>query len=164
MFHWRRFYAVLIYPGFMLGVVPAILLWTLERALVPPHWAAVLLAIALIASSIGIAVWTARLFVRLGEGTIAPWYPPKKLVVAGPYRYVRNPMIVSVILFLIAEALLFSSWSIFVWAVAVLAVNTVYFPLAEERRLEAKFGEDYVLYKANVPRWLPRVRPWDLPD
>ena len=164
MLHWRRFYAVLIYPGFMLGVVPAVLLWALEGPLVPPHWAAVVLAAVVLGSSVGIAVWTARLFVRLGEGTIAPWYPPKRLVVAGPYRYVRNPMIVSVILFLIAEALLFSSWSIAVWAAVFMAINTIYFPLAEERRLETKFGEDYVLYKANVPRWLPRLRPWDLPD
>ena len=161
---WRRFYAVLIYPGFMLGVVPAVLVWSLDGALVPPHWAAVVLAIVLLGISGGIAVWTARLFVRLGEGTIAPWHPPKKLVVAGPYRYVRNPMIVSVILFLIAEALLLSSWSVAVWAVVFMAINTLYFPLSEERRLEAKFGEDYRLYKANVPRWFPRMRPWNLPD
>jgi protein-S-isoprenylcysteine O-methyltransferase Ste14 len=44
------------------------------------------------------------------------------------------------------------------------AVNSVYFPLSEEKGLERRFGDDYRTYKANVPRWIPRVTAWRPPD
>lgn len=159
----RRLYAVLIFPGLVLGVAPAILLWAFHGPLAPPQWTAVAPALALFGLSGAIAIWTADLFVRIGGGTIIPWYPPRKLVVAGPYRYVRNPMIISVVLFLVAESLLFGSWPILAWAAVVLAVNLLYYPLSEERSLESRFGEDYRIYRENVPRIIPRLRPWTLP-
>ena len=105
-------------------------------------------------------MWTVRLFVRQGEGTPAPWDPPQKLVVAGPYRHVRNPMITSVLLMLGGEALVFQSSAIAAWLIVFFVVNGVYFPMSEEKGLEARFGDDYRRYKQNVPRWLPRPTPW----
>lgn len=121
------------------------------------------LALVIGACGFALAVWTVRLFTRFGEGTPAPWDPPRKLVVRGPYRYVRNPMIVAVIVMLTAESLVFASWPLAVWMAFFFATNAVYFPLSEEKGLEKRFGEDYRLYRDNVPRWLPRLRPWQGP-
>jgi protein-S-isoprenylcysteine O-methyltransferase Ste14 len=111
---------------------------------------------------LGLALWyrTVALFAREGEGTLAPWDPTRKLVVRGPYRYVRNPMITGVLLVLGGEAALFGSVWILVWAAAFLAVNAVWFPLVEEPGLVRRFGDEYEQYRRHVPRWLPRRHPW----
>jgi len=101
---------------------------------------------------------------RFGQGTPAPWNPPKKLVVRGPYRHVRNPMITSVLFVLLAEALLLRSWPLAGWLIIFFLANAIYFPLVEERGLVRRFGEDYLQYKRHVPRWLPKVTPWTLPS
>ena len=106
-------------------------------------------------------IWTATLFARIGKGTLAPWDPTARLVVAGPYRHVRNPMISGVLAVLLGEAALFGSLPLLVWFGAVFALNAIYFPLVEEPGLRERFGEDYERYRANVPRWLPRFRPWE---
>ena len=108
-----------------------------------------------------IAGWTTRLFVDKGEGTPAPWDPPTKLVVVGPYRHVRNPMITGVFLMLTAESVLFGSWPLFGWVVVFFLLNTVYFSKVEEPGLERRFGENYRHYRSNVPRWIPRWRQWN---
>jgi protein-S-isoprenylcysteine O-methyltransferase Ste14 len=102
-----------------------------------------------------------RRFATEGEGTLAPWDPPRRLVVRGPYRYVRNPMISGVILILFGEALLLLSRAHFMWALTFLAINAVYIPLFEEPQLAGRFGEEYEEYRRNVPRLFPRLRPWD---
>ena len=70
-------------------------------------------------------------------------------------------MIAGVIAALLGEGLLLGSPGILVWAGAVFAVNAIWFPLLEEPELERKFGEDYRAYRQQVPRWVPRLRPWD---
>ena len=82
------------------------------------------------------------------------------MVAVGPYRFVRNPMISGVALMLAGQALLWGSWVITIWASLFVLINHVYFVLAEEPGLERRFGEPYRIYKANVPRWLPRMKPW----
>jgi protein-S-isoprenylcysteine O-methyltransferase Ste14 len=105
-------------------------------------------------------IQTVSLFFSKGKGTPAPWDPPKKLVVRGPYRNVRNPMITGVLVFLLAEAMFFRSWPIAVWMFLFFMGNSVYFPLIEEKGLEKRFGDAYVVYCQNVPRWIPRLKPW----
>jgi len=78
----------------------------------------------------------------------------------GPYRYVRNPMISGVALMLAGEALFWGSRALGLWAASFLAINHLYFVLSEEPELEYRFGPAYRVYKANVPRWIPRLRPW----
>ena len=102
-----------------------------------------------------------RRFVTEGRGTLAPWDPPRRLVVRGPYRYVRNPMISGVLLVLFGEALLLLSWPHLVWALIFLGINSVYIPLLEEPGLARRFGEGYREYCRHVPRLLPRLRPWE---
>lgn len=97
-----------------------------------------------------------QLFARLGKGTLAPWDPTGKLVIAGPYRYSRNPMISGVFLVLCAEAIALGSLSILIWSFLIFVINHIYFVYFEEPALAQRFGNEYIEYKANVPRWMPR--------
>ncbi len=115
--------------------------------------------------SIGIITITAGLFLMVksitdisnkGDGTLAPWSPTKKLVVTGLYRYVRNPMIIGVLITLIGESICTGSRKIFIWAIIFFIINNVFFFFFEERNLAKKFGEEYRKYKKEVPRWIPK--------
>ncbi len=114
-------------------------------------------------ASIGIFLLAAtiRLLIAIGRGTLAPWEPTLKLVVEGPYRYVRNPMISGVLLILAGEAILFSSHYLLIWLIVFFLINHTYFVLVEEPGLAKRFGEEYEIYKQNVPRWMPRLTPWE---
>ncbi|NIP99611.1 MAG: hypothetical protein GWM98_03565 [Nitrospinaceae bacterium] len=103
-------------------------------------------------------------FTEEGDGTPAPWAPPRFLVIEGPYRYVRNPMVEGVFGVLLGEAVLFGSPGLFFWFLFFLAANLLYTPLVEESRLARRFGESYRTYRRNVPRWVPRLQPWKGPD
>lgn len=105
-----------------------------------------------------------RRFVTEGEGTLAPWDPPRRLVIRGPYRYVRNPMISGVVFVVFGEALVLLSRPHFVWGLIFLAANFVYIPLLEETGLRLRFGDAYVDYCRHVPRLIPRLRPWHPED
>jgi protein-S-isoprenylcysteine O-methyltransferase Ste14 len=101
-----------------------------------------------------------RRFATEGQGTLAPWDPPRTLVVRGPYRFVRNPMISGVIFVLFGEALLLLSLPHALWAGAFVGLNITVIPLVEEPQLEARFGASYREYCKHVRRFLPRLRPW----
>lgn len=102
-----------------------------------------------------------RRFATEGEGTLAPWDPPRRLVLRGPYRYMRNPMISGVLFILFGEALLLLSGPHLAWALIFLAANAVWIPLFEETDLRRRFGDSYVEYSRHVPRLFPRLRPWE---
>lgn len=161
--------AIIILPGTALVFVPGLILYFTRNTVLGPDlrssaellfWVAVLS----IAAGIALSVWTALLFLRVGQGTPAPWEPPQKLVVRGPYRFVRNPMITGVLLILLGEAVLFGSWPVAVWMLVFFTANAMYFPLVEEKGLQKRFGDEYEAYKANVPRWIPRLKPWNRPE
>ena len=122
--------------------------------------ALVVLGAALLPAGIVLFVASLRRFAREGEGTLAPWDPPRKFVVTGPYRFVRNPMISGVILILLAEAALLRSRSHLTWALLFVAGNAVMIPLVEEPVLRARFGAAYEEYSRNVGRLIPRLTPW----
>ncbi len=160
---WRWLRAVLLLPGVVLVAIPAaVLIAAGDWPPTAPAWRAPLtwagLAIAL--PGLGLALWTTLLFGRHGEGTAAPWDPPTRLVVRGPYRHVRNPMISGVCALLLAEALLLASPPLAIWFLLFVLGNAVYLPRVEEPGLLRRFGEDYAEYRRRVPRWIPRVRPW----
>jgi protein-S-isoprenylcysteine O-methyltransferase Ste14 len=129
----------------------------------PFPWATLPASIGLLFIGIGLyfLIATIRLFATVGRGTLAPWHPPQKLVVQGPYRYVRNPMITGVLSILIGESIFFGSLSVLYWFIFAAALNGIYIPLVEEPDLVRRFGKDYLRYKKNVPRWIPRKRPWN---
>src|SRR6478735_7630031 len=125
---WRHLRAVGLLPGVVAVVVPTLLL-----ALSGVHvgcWS--LLGIPPLALGLLLLVRTVALFVTVGRGTLAPWDPTTRLVVRGPYRYVRNPMISGVLFVLLGEALVFGSSAIAVELGCVFALNAIYMPLFEE--------------------------------
>ena len=98
------------------------------------------------------------LFAKIGKGTLAPWAATKHLIIEGPYRIVRNPMITGVLLVLTAEALILSSIYIFYWMVLFFIINCVYFKLFEEKQLVRNFGDEYIAYRKSVPMWFPKIK------
>ncbi|MDR0740133.1 MAG: isoprenylcysteine carboxylmethyltransferase family protein [Puniceicoccales bacterium] len=153
---------IVILPLNVLVTIPAFVLYLTDYTWRPNHFSLMILGSILLFLGLSLAIWTMWLFANKGKGTAAPWNPPKKLVVEGPYAYVRNPMITSVFIMQIAEALLFNSCLVFGLFGLFLLGNMLYFPLFEEKDLEKRFGEDYHTYKRNVPRWIPRLTPWNL--
>ena len=163
----RHLLAIAVLPFTVTVLVP---LWIAMRrgiALAPGASAgALLLQVAGIAVlSVGMVLFLSSLrrFAGEGEGTLAPWDPPRHLVVRGPYRFVRNPMISGVVLLLAGEAMVLRSWPHAQWALLVLGINLAYIPLLEEPPLRRRFGEAYGEYCRHVPRILPRLRPWQPP-
>ena len=125
-----------------------------------PHLLAQIAGLGLVVVGLSLFVSSFRRFAIYGKGTLAPWDPPRHLVVHGPYRYVRNPMISGVVFVLFGEALLLLSGPHAQWALIFLLINSIYIPLFEERQLRERFGEPYIEYCRHVPRLLPRLRPW----
>lgn len=163
---WRQARAIGLLPGIVTVVVPAAILiagegpevgWGLDGAAAA---APVLAGLTLIAAGIALWTWTVGLFARIGRGTLAPWDPTRRLVVEGPYMYVRNPMISAVLCVLLGEAALFGSPALLIWFGAFFAINWVGFLVYEEPGLVRRFGDEYREYRRNVPRWLPRRTPW----
>ena len=162
---WRQTRAIVLLPGVVTVLVPLLILigtdWDLGWGLgVAASSLGILIGLALVVAGFALWLWTVRLFAQRGRGTLAPWDPPKSLVVEGPYCYVRNPMIAAVLAALAGEALLFGSPALLAWFAAFFTVNYAFFALHEEPSLERRFGDEYRTYKRNVPRWLPRRTPW----
>lgn len=160
----RHLLAILLLPTMVAIVVPQ---WVLRsfRAVDsrwPPDGALTIavesLGVTLIIAGVALVLWCIALFARIGQGTLAPWDPTRRLVAVGPYRFVRNPMISGVAATLAGQALLTGSRLIAIWFVTVVAINHVYFLFSEEPGLEKRFGDEYRAYKRTVPRWIPRLR------
>jgi protein-S-isoprenylcysteine O-methyltransferase Ste14 len=162
---WRLAKAILLLPANVVLVIPALLAWAAAGtagAASPPRpddWAA-WAGLGLFAAGLALSAWTVRLFAATGSGTPAPWDPVSELVVAGPYRHCRNPMITGVIAMLGGEALAFRSPALAAWCAAFSLANALYLPLVEEPGLVRRHGAAYERYRRSVPRWLPRWRPW----
>lgn len=162
--------AIVILPGTALVYVPSLIVWLTRDtgyAASPARTSPIPWLAGLPFAAVGLVlmVWSMRLFTQKGGGgTPAPWNPIKNFIVLGPYRHVRNPMLTGVILFLVAEAILFQSIPLALWAAFFFVLNTVYFALSEEPQLEKRFGQAYRDYKREVPRWIPLLTPYDGSD
>lgn len=162
----RHILAILFLPFMAVIVLPAWVSHTFENydtrwaGGTPPAWIGFVFGALLVWMGFTLFVWCVNLFAMIGQGTLAPWDPTRKLVLAGPYRHVRNPMISAVAMMLIGQSLFWGSWVIGLWAGIFMLINHFYFIFSEEPGLEKRFGESYARYKANVPRWIPRLRPW----
>jgi protein-S-isoprenylcysteine O-methyltransferase Ste14 len=162
----RHLLAILILPAVVVIVVP---MWlfnafavydTRWAGITAWTWAGFIAGALFVWIGLMLFIWCVNLFMIVGQGTLAPWDPTQKLVAVGPYRHVRNPMISGVAMILIGQALFWGSWVIAFWAGSFIVINHIYFIFSEEPGLEKRFGERYLEYKASVPRWVPRFRPW----
>jgi protein-S-isoprenylcysteine O-methyltransferase Ste14 len=102
-------------------------------------------------------LWCVRDFYVSGKGTLAPWDPPKKLVVVGLYRHVRNPMYVSVVTLIMGWSLLFTSPILICYAVSLAIGFHIRVLRYEEPWLNSQFGSEWQQYNARVNRWLPKL-------
>jgi protein-S-isoprenylcysteine O-methyltransferase Ste14 len=139
-----------------------------------PRWFAASKGVALEPSPTAIA-WTLMIlggllaitciweFAWTGRGTPAPFDPPRRLVLRGPYRWVRNPMYVGMGIFLIAEALMLPMIrrEMLILIAVMWALITLFILVYEEPTLRRLFNGDYVDYCRHVRRWLPRLTPFD---
>ena len=111
-------------------------------------------ALVLFALGLGILLYCIGLFAVKGKGTLSPADETKHLVVQGLYRYSRNPMYIGVTAMLVAEALFFSSGSLWFYTAVVFLGFNLFILLHEEPRLQRDFGAEYDHYRQSVRRWL----------
>lgn len=150
---------IILLPFTVTVIIPGFILNTTDHLIPNALWIKILGVISVLGGLI-LLFYTVTLFGVLGNGTLAPWSPTQKLVIVGPYRYVRNPMISGVFFILIGESLFFHSTSIAAWAALFFVINTTYFMAFEEPSLEKRFGIEYREYKSHVRRWVPRLTPY----
>ena len=160
----RHLLSVVLLPATVVVLIPT---WIARRWNVAPAWPGdvfewLIGVIGAALAVVGIVLFgsSLRRFAVEGRGTLAPWDPPRRLVVRGPYRYVRNPMISGVAFVLVGLALAIRSRPHMIWAAVFAGVNLLFIPLIEEPILEQQFGEDYRAYRRRVPRFIPVMRPW----
>ncbi|WP_022889082.1 methyltransferase family protein [Agromyces italicus] len=149
---------IFVFWGVFLGVVPLGITWLEQRwqlTVVAPVWLAPSGAVVFVLAS-ALGIWSAVAMATRGAGTPLPAATANRLVLAGPYRFVRNPMAVAGIAQGVGVGLMLGSWLVVVYAIAGgLFWNFVVRPL-EEAELEARFGEEFRRYRAAVRCWVPR--------
>jgi protein-S-isoprenylcysteine O-methyltransferase Ste14 len=150
--------AIIIVPSLLLSIFHFVILWSFQI------YAEIVLFIAgvlFIGTGFIFLYSTITLFIKKGEGSIAPWNPTRKLIVTGFYSHVRNPMHIGVFLILTGESIMLGSLSQILWSLLFIICNLIYIPSVEEQKLAERFGDDYKIYRKNVPRWIPRLSSWD---
>lgn len=147
----RNVVFTLIVPGIGAVLIPWLILGGQSATGGPLSW----LGIALIAAGWALYLWCLWLFATIGRGTPGPWDAPRHLVVAGPYRWVRNPIYLGVLLVIAGEAALFASVGLVVYGVIAAVLFQLFVLGYEEPTLQATFGAEYTTYRKSVWRWLP---------
>ncbi|MET0714588.1 MAG: isoprenylcysteine carboxylmethyltransferase family protein [Mycetocola sp.] len=146
-------------PGIVAGLIPWLISGWQLHDWGDGAWLVVPIAWTVIAAGV-LFLLTAFALFAMHRGTPAPVLPTETLVVTGVYRYVRNPMYLSVLAIIVGQALLFGSWGLVLYAGIVLAMVVAFVKVYEEPTLTSTYGEQYVDYRRNVPGWWPRFPPW----
>src|SRR5215475_11989460 len=155
---------LVVAPGSLAVWVP----WTLCRwRFAPPLlglFSLRILGALLITAGLPVLLDSFARFALQGLGTPAPIAPPRHLVVTGLYRYVRNPMYVAVVSLILGQAVLMGDWRLMVYGALFWLACHLFVLAYEEPTLQRTFGAEYQAFRANVPRWVPRVTPWRAPE
>lgn len=166
----RRFLAILgsavflvIAPGTVAGYVP----WLICRWQVGPPLLGISLfrvtGVLLILTGLPVLLDSFARFAIQGLGTPAPVFPTRHLVVSGLFRYLRNPMYVAVLSLILGQGLVFGNSRVLEYGIAVWLGFGLFVLFYEEPTLRRTFGAEYEEFCANVPRWIPRLKPWPGP-
>ena len=153
----RSIFFTFLLPGTVTVLIPYWLISSRSPVSFSNHPVRYLGAPLILTGAAGL-LWCIWDFFSAGRGTLAPIDPPKQLVVRGLYRYVRNPMYVSVVTILAGEAILFMSTAILFEAGIFITLAYLFVVFYEEPVLRRKFGESYERYMQTVGRWIPRSK------
>jgi protein-S-isoprenylcysteine O-methyltransferase Ste14 len=123
-----------------------------RHAITATGWAAV----PVIVAGAVLYAWCTWNFATVGRGTPGPWDAPSRVVAAGPYRWVRNPIYLAALLIVLGEAWLFTSLRLLAYAGAMAVLCHLFVTGYEERTLRRRFGRAYLEYRGTVPRWIPK--------
>ncbi len=123
-----------------------------------PESARLPVAIPMIAAGFAVTAWSAFHFLKV-KGTPVPFNPPPKVVITGPYRYVRNPMLSGVFLFLFGIGFIVNSASlVFFFTPLYVLINVWELKKIEEPELIKRLGDLYIEYRRHTPMFIPRCR------
>ena len=112
-------------------------------------------AVPLVAAGVALYAWCVWNFAAVGRGTPGPWDAPSRVVAAGPYRWVRNPIYIAALAIVAGEAWLFGSVRLLAYAGLMAVFFHLFVTGYEERILSRRFGRSYLEYRRAVPRWVP---------
>lgn len=151
----RALFAFLMVPVIVAGIVPY------NLSLHDPYKSdGSLLGLIILGFGLSILLWCVRDFYVSGKGTLAPWDPPKNLVTVGLYRHVRNPMYVGVIFILLGWVVIRASPLVLGFTLLLSFVFYLRVKTHEEPWAEKHFSSEWLIYKNNVPRWLPQLKAY----
>jgi protein-S-isoprenylcysteine O-methyltransferase Ste14 len=152
----QEFFHLLVMP-LMLFLIA----WLLDKALnlyeILPHTTIILLgSILLLICGLSLSLWTRWIQFKIGQGTPAPQMPTQKLIIKGPYKYCRNPMILGDVMWLIGLGALLNSLSFILISIFWFVLHLLYYKFMEEKELIARFGQEYLEYKKRVGFLTPK--------
>ena len=145
-----------LFIGFVLVLLPALVLSGAGVARPARFGAFQLAGMVVGAAGATVALWCILTFVLVGRGTPLPLDPPRRLVVRGPYTYVRNPMYLGAGLALAGAALFYETGVLLAYAGGFLLLTHLAVVFYEEPTLRQTFGDDYETYCRQVRRWWPK--------
>ena len=147
-------------PGVLAGLVPWWMThWEVRSPFLGLELTRAVGVILILAGAPGLVGSFAR-FALQGLGTPAPIAPTRHLVVTGLYRFVRNPMYLAVSAVILGQALVLGDWRLVVYGGVFWFASHLFVVSYEEPTLQQTFGAEYEAFRANVPRWIPRLTPW----
>jgi protein-S-isoprenylcysteine O-methyltransferase Ste14 len=120
----------------------------------PYNWLGLLVFIP----ALGLEIWTLYIFVTRGKGTPVPFEGTQQLITEGPYRYVRNPMVIGTAFMTGGLAIILSSWILLILFVNIVIHFHLYTVKIEEKEMKIRFGPKWEEYKTRVPMWIPRLK------
>ena len=148
----RNLVFIVVVPGLGGAWLPWWIVTRHGSTATPAAWEAV----PVIAAGTALYVWCVWNFATVGHGTPGPWDAPSRLVAAGPYRWVRNPIYLAALLIVLGQAWLFLSLPLLAYAGAMAIFFHLFVIGYEERALRRSFGSTYLEYRRMVSRWIPR--------
>src|SRR5204862_4548769 len=146
-------------PSSVAGLVPW---WITHWEFRPPFFdldATRAVGILLIVAGVPALLASFARFALQGLGTPAPIAPTQNLVVTGLYRYVRNPIYIAVVAVILGQAILFGNWRLLIYGGLMWLAFHAFVLADEEPVLAQSFGAQDEDFRANVPRWIPRLSP-----